>query len=454
MRRGGEQLDRGARKRVLGPLVRRRHGESRQRQQPLALRTEPHARRRAQPQSRRLCEQALDQQRQPCEVLGVVEHEQHVARREVLAHQCQRLLLRARRELQLGGDACGDLRAVVQIVERDPVRSVAEARCEPAQRALREAALADAARADHRQQPAFVAGQQRGKLRQFLFAAIQAVARRGHRPCRAGRHRREHQSAHALRRLDAELFVEAQRERAIGFALLVESPLLALRREQRNHCVLVERIGVEQAARERGSLAPVGRRAARAARASAPASAAAAARARRRASRSTRRSRHRPCRRAVRRGTAPGPRRGGHRAVPARRRARRWRRRTAPSRLASRAPPPTAVRARNAGPCADSSPPGRAVDRARTTRRARCARPSRDAARAAPATGSGARPAAASPCRHARPAGGRAGAGSQRPRFLLRGHSRAAPASGRTARDGFATARGHRLAAGRDRPAP
>ena len=119
-----------------GPRLRRRQREPAQRQQPLARDAQPHARRRADRQARRGIEQSLDQPRQlgrgarRCRARAAP-----AATRRCSQTQRERILLRRAAPAQLGGDAGHDLRAVVQVVERDPVarrrRSAARAGAAP-----------------------------------------------------------------------------------------------------------------------------------------------------------------------------------------------------------------------------------------------------------------------------------------------------------------------------------
>ncbi len=338
----------------------RRQREPLQRQQPLAVRAKPRARRRADAQARRARDQPLDQARQLGQMLGVVEHQQHLARREVVADQRQRLLLRPGRELQFGGQARDDLRDVLQIVERDPVRAVGKARLQPAQRTLGEAALADAARPGDGEQAAVVAREQRQQGLEIVLAAEQPVLRglRRQRPARPARRaaaaapRRPAAGARAATaRRPARLRAAARscdRRRAAHHHVRVH-PAPSAARPPRPRRAGRRRAAGRRAAPPRRAFRP----ARPGARVSASARGAGAAHVRRRAIRSRRRWWRRPCRRAVRRPRPDRERRQcAPRASPTRSRAHRWRRSSAPQRPALRAHRPTAARAPGAAPCA------------------------------------------------------------------------------------------------------
>ena len=261
--RRNEQLRRGRPEHRFGVRGRRRQRQAGQRQQPLAAHAQAHARGGAHAQPRRALEQPLEQARQLGQMLGVVEHQQRLALGQVLGHLRERRLRPSRRQPQLDGQARGHLGRVVQVVERDPVRAVGEARLHLPQRLLGQAALADAARPAERQHPAGVELQQAGELVQRLLAPDQAARRRRRlrrRPGGRGRLRGRaigQQPPYAMRRLDAQLFLQPQRVGAIGGALLVDAAQRAQRREQRDRGVFVERVVLEQPAGERRG---VGRR--------------------------------------------------------------------------------------------------------------------------------------------------------------------------------------------------
>ena len=223
--------------------------EALQRQQPLARKLQPRARRGADLERRCRLQQPLAQARQIAQMLAVVEHQQQRARLQGVADQAERIVGRARHQAQLGGQARHHLRQRGEIIERDPQRTIGEACRQRAQRLLGEAALAGAARAGDGERAALVACQQRGQILQLARAPDEAVAR--------GRGRRgiAQQRAHAQRRLDAELLGQALGIGAVGLAQRVAVAARLLRRQQRDDRVFVERVARKQRAREQRRIA-------------------------------------------------------------------------------------------------------------------------------------------------------------------------------------------------------
>ena len=199
-------------------------------------------------------------------MLGVVEHEQRSliaqAPRDVLERVARIVdfdaqLLRQPRQHGTGG---------VEVLQLDPHGASRKQRARLRQRAPSEAALADTARAQDRQQPALAAGEQGAE-----FSELNAPADKGgligrHTAChglgRAGwlrrRQARVQPVAQAARGLYPKVLGQA---RGIGLVAAPRRPHLAERElsiDQRGHRLFVQRVGLQQGHRGRDAMRRLG----------------------------------------------------------------------------------------------------------------------------------------------------------------------------------------------------